>query len=78
MEHWHDWRTGQPKHLADLWTLRKDGREAACVLVGHLIGAEARVSVNGELQRSQAFKNGADAIALADEWRTAFEAKGWL
>lgn len=77
MEHWQDWRTGQPKLLDDLWTLRKDRREAACVLVGHPLGAEIRVSVDGELQRSQAFRNGADAIALADEWRGAFEAKGW-
>lgn len=77
MDEWRDWQTGQPKHLGDLWTLRKVGREAACVLVGHPLGVELRVSVGGELQRSQAFKDGVDAIALADEWRAAFEAKGW-
>lgn len=79
MEHWQDWRTGQPKHLDDLWTLTKDGREASCILVGHPVGMEVRVSVDGELKRSQAFRSGGgtDAVSTADDWRRQFERLGW-
>lgn len=79
MEHWQDWRTGEPKQLEDLWTLTKDSREASCVLVGHPIGMEVRVSVDGDLKRSQAFRSGdgAEALGLADEWRRQLQEKGW-
>ena len=77
MEEWLDWRTNQPKHLGDLWTLRKGARTAACVLVGHPIGSELRVSVDGDLRRSEAFRNGTEAVTTADDWRAQFEAKGW-
>jgi len=76
-EHWQDWRTGQPKHFGDLWTLTKGGRLATCVLRGHPIGCEARVEVNGDFKRSAAFKEGVEAVKAAEEWRELFEGNGW-
>lgn len=77
MDEWRDCRTGGPKHLANLWVLTKGARTATCVLVGHPMGSELRVDVDSDLKRSEAFKNGADAILAADDWRARFEAKGW-
>lgn len=77
MEHWKDWKTGSPKHLSDLWALRKGRHQATCVLVGHPMGSEVRVEIDGELQRSEAFREGAQAAATAEDWRKAFEEKGW-
>lgn len=78
MERWQDSRTGQPKHLGDLWTLEKNGRRAVCVLRGHPIGCEARVEVDGDFKRSAAFREGTEAVNAADEWRQLFEQTGWL
>jgi hypothetical protein len=72
VEDWQDWRTGQPKHLGDLWTLEKKGREALCVLVGHPLGSEARILVDGDLIRSEHFKNGKEMLDATSEWRRAF------
>lgn len=75
-EHWQDGH-GQAKDLGEVWTLAKGGRQARCVLQGHPLGIEARVLVDDELHRTQAFR---DQTAMIDEtttWREAFEAKGW-
>ena len=76
-EPWQDWQTGKAKHLGDLWTLEKKGKRATCVLVGHPIGCEARLEVDGDLKRSEAFKQGTEAVKAADEWRVLFEGNGW-
>ena len=77
MAEWQDYRTGQPKHLGDLWALEKNGRKAICVLVGHPLGSEARVTVDGEFKRSAVFKDSKEMIDAMDEWRRLFEANGW-
>jgi len=78
VEHWQDWQSnGAPKHLGDLWTLRKGARRADCVLVGHPRGCEVRVEVDGKLVRSEAFSGGAEAVVEATAWRDAFTQKGW-
>lgn len=77
MEPWKDWQTGQPKRLGDLWTLERNGRRAVCVLQGHPIGCEARLEVDGDFKRSEAFREGADAVVTADGWRRLFEGNGW-
>lgn len=77
MEHWQDWNTGKPKALGDLWTLEKNGRRAVCVLRGHPIGCEAWLEVDGEFKRSEAFKEGTEAVKTAEEWRRLFEKNGW-
>lgn len=77
VEHWQDYKTGQPKHLGDLWSLRKKGRTALCILVGHPLGSEARVIVDGDLVRSEHFKDTKQMLDTTEEWRKAFEQKGW-
>lgn len=76
MEHWQDWRNGKPRHLGELWTLQKKRRIAACILVGHPLGSEARVLVDEELVRSEHFKDGEEMLDTTDGWRRAFEEKG--
>lgn len=77
MDDWKDWKTSQPKNLGELWTLTKRGHSATCVLVGHPKGSEVRVEIDGELQRSEAFREGALAVAASQDWRRLFEEKGW-
>lgn len=77
VEPWQDYRTGQAKALGEVWTLEKAGRRARCVLQGHPLGLEARVLVDDELQRSQAFRNQQAMIDETAAWREAYEAKGW-
>lgn len=77
VEPWQDFRTGQAKDLGEVWTLGKAGRQARCALQGHPLGTEARVFVDGELHRTQAFRDQATMITDTTAWREAFEAKGW-
>jgi hypothetical protein len=42
------------------------------------LGSEAWVLVDGDLVRSEHFKDGAEMIDTIDEWRAAFETKGWV
>lgn len=77
MEHWRDWQTGQAKDLGEVWTLEKNGHRARCVLQGHPIGTEARILVDGELLRTEAFRDSAGMINTTAAWRASYEAKGW-
>lgn len=77
MEHWRDWQTGQAKDLGEVWTLEKNGRRARCVLQGHPIGTEARILVDDEIQRTEAFRNQEAMIDTTTTWREMFEQKGW-
>lgn len=77
VESWQDFRTGQAKDLGEVWTLVKGGRQARCALQGHPFGIEAHVLVDGELHRTQAFRNQQAMIDETAAWREAFEAKGW-
>jgi hypothetical protein len=66
----------RPKPCGELWTLTKEGRRATCHLYTHPVGGEVRVSVDGEVLRSEA----PDGLALVDlglEWRAQFEQEGW-
>jgi hypothetical protein len=68
---------GQPKHLTDVWRLRKGDRQALCTLSTHPIGGEIRVTVDGELLRSEAGRNGTELMNLAFDWGDQFKEKGW-
>lgn len=76
MERWH-YEHSPAKDLGEVWALEKDGRRAVCVLRGHPIGCEARLEVDGDFKRSEAFLEGADAVTTADGWRRPFEENGW-
>lgn len=78
MEHWQDWNTGRAKDLGEVWVLIKNGRTARCSLQGHPIGTEARITLDGDVIATKAFR---DQKAMIDEtaaWREAYEAKGWV
>lgn len=77
MEPWRDLRTRQPKVLGDVWTLTKKGRRAICILVGHPLGTEARVVIDGEVYRTEAFRDSKAMVDATWKWRQAFEEKGW-
>lgn len=68
----------EPKSAGEVWRLRKGAHLAICELWTHPVGAEARVTVDGELQRSQAGRNGLLIVALALDWKVRFQEKGWI
>lgn len=63
--------------MGEVWTLKKGARAALCALQGHPLGVEARVLVDGEVHRTEAFRDSKQMIDTTCEWRRAFEAKGW-
>lgn len=77
MEHWQDWKTGRAKDLGEVWVLTKNGRTALCSLQGHPIGIEARVTLDGDVIATQAFRDQKAMIDRTAAWRAAYEAKGW-
>jgi hypothetical protein len=62
---------------AHFWTLRKDARNATCHAHAVSLGIELVVTVNNDVRRTQVARTPQAGQALADEWRQAFEAKGW-
>jgi hypothetical protein len=68
---------GTPKQAAEVWRLQKGDRNAVCTLWTHPIGCEARVTVDGDLQRSEAGRNGLLVVELALDWRERFREKDW-
>ena len=71
-----EWR-GTPVTLGEHWRLTKGKRKAICVLWNHPVGAEMRLDVDGELMRSKASRDFGELLDADDEWRKAFEEKGW-
>lgn len=69
--------TGEAREVSEVWRLRKGTRLAVCTLWTHPIGAEARVTVDGELHRSQAGRSGLVVVELALDWKERFQEKGW-
>lgn len=68
---------GRPREAGTMWTLRKGTRVAACQLWTHPIGGEVRITIDGDLLRSEARRDAATLIRLALEWQRQFEGKGW-
>jgi hypothetical protein len=68
---------GTPKQAAEVWRLAKGRHHAVCTLWNHPIGCEARVTVNGVLQRSEAGRNALIVVELALDWKERFVEKGW-
>ena len=68
---------GQPREAGEVWTLRRRKHVACCALWTHPYGGEARVTVDGELSRSEAKRDGLALVNLALEWNVQFQEKGW-
>lgn len=75
-EHWQD-PFGHARDLGEVWALRKAAHTARCVLQGHPIGIEARILIDGQVQRTEAFRDSQAMIDATWEWRRAFEGNGW-
>ena len=69
---------GPPTRRVPLWTLIKAGQTATCVAQSHPLGLELVSEVDGEIRRTEVVRSGQDRQALADRWRAAFLAKGWM
>jgi hypothetical protein len=61
-----------------MWTVRKNGRTAACTLATHVLGWELRITLDGELVRSQVCKTETSTLDTSDGWRKDWEGRGWM
>lgn len=69
---------GIPKECAEVWALQKGQRIARCSFWTHPTrGGEARLMVDGELNRSSVAMDGRTLLELALDWREQFQGKGW-
>ena len=68
---------GEAREGVEVWRLRKATRLAVCSLWTHPFGAEARITVDGEILRSDARRNKSELVDLTREWKQQFYAKGW-
>ncbi len=68
---------GHARACGEVFVLRKGSRVAVCELWTHPIGGEVRVTVGGELLRSEAKRDGMALVNIGLEWREQFKRKGW-
>jgi hypothetical protein len=68
---------GSPERIFEFWKLTKGARVAVCALWNHPLGAEVRCDVDGEMWRTKASRDLGQLLDASDEWRKAFELKGW-
>jgi hypothetical protein len=66
---------GRASQVSELWTLRKLAHVAVCSLWTHPIGGEIRVTVDGEMQRTEAKRDGLALVDLALDWRKQFRSE---
>jgi hypothetical protein len=66
-----------PERLSPAWTLTKGTKTAVCLVWSHEFGFELRAVIGSDLVQSQVCRSQDDLIRVQDEWRAAFEAKGW-
>jgi hypothetical protein len=68
-----------PEHRlqALMWEVRKGVRVARCELWRHPIGWELRCDVDNETRQTAVQRLRDKAEDLAEDWKQAFEAKGW-
>ena len=68
---------GSPREQPFLWEVRKGRHRARCAIWSHPVGWELRATVDGELLKSQAYRDANEVIRDMTEWQRQFEAKGW-
>jgi len=66
-----------PQRVDQMWRLSKGSHATVCELWTHPVGAEIRVTVDGEWHRSQAERDPLKLFDLSNEWRESFVRKGW-
>lgn len=66
-----------PERLSSVWTLTKRGKTATCEVWSHVLGVELRALVGMELAHSHVCRSQDEVVRYLEEWRAAFERKGW-
>jgi hypothetical protein len=66
-----------PERLSPAWTLHKGKRSATCEVWSNEYGFELRAFVDGKPVLTSVCGTQHELIDVREEWRTAFEAKGW-
>ena len=67
-----------PREVGEVWKMTKSERAALCSLFSHPTRrAEIRLTIDGELYRSEASNDTVALIETAMQWRDGFIAKGW-
>ena len=61
-----------------LWTLRREGREVACLARLVPYGIEIDIAYDGTTIVTRIFETGEDALEWADRSRADREARGWI
>ena len=61
-----------------LWTLRREGREVACLVKLVPYGIEIDIAYDGAPIVTRVFGTGEEALEWADKTRADREARGWL
>jgi len=65
----------QPTHL---WTLRRQGREVACLVKLVRDGIEVHIAYDGAAVMTRVFATGDEAMTWAAKTRAERRARGWL
>jgi hypothetical protein len=60
-----------------LWTLRRQGREVACLVTLVPYGIEIHIAYDGAAVMTRVFDTGEEALAWATKTRADREARGW-
>jgi hypothetical protein len=60
-----------------LWTLRREGKEVACLVRLVPYGIEVDIAYDGSAVATRVFETGEEALAWADQTRAEREARGW-
>jgi hypothetical protein len=67
----------QAERLSSAWALTKGSKTATCDVWSHVLGHEVRAFVGTDLVQSRVCRTLEELIRTQEEWRAAFEAKGW-
>jgi len=60
-----------------LWTLRREGREVACLVRLVPMGIEVDIAYDGEPIVTHAFETGEEALDWAEKTKSDRRARGW-
>jgi hypothetical protein len=72
-----EWMSSNGVERTELWTLTKGKRVASCSYSGHPLGFELRCDVDGEMRRTQVFRELEPMKLEAHAWFEAFGATAW-
>lgn len=71
-----DPRTWRTPHV--LWTATLRDRQARLDILRLALGLDLRLYVDGEMVRTELFRDGHALLEAAQGWRAMMEGKGWL